>query len=381
MIASQQKLSNLLGILYDAAADPGLWETFLQQLAKSTGAESAGLVMIDARKDLFTISQSWNVDPEATRLYQAHYGSIDPWAQRGLFRPSGTIENSEALCPPSELARTEIYNDLMRHYSVEHGLFCVVENAQRRWASVSLYRSPASTAFESSEHQVLHLLAPHLQRAFRLHSKFSELKSKSVALHQALDALQSGVIFLGADAEIVLMNRSAEKIVAERDGLLATRTALLAEHAAESTLLATAIRQAASPSNGHGISTGSTVLISRRNGPPLQLLVSPIHNSIVETSRLVSAVVFINDPLRCQRPTQALLQTVYGLTPAECRVALLLSDGHAPREIANTVGVTENTVRSQIKSIFSKTGVKRQGELIRLLLINSGTAIHTKPPA
>ena len=45
----------------------------------------------------------------------------------------------------------------------------------------------------------------------------------------------------------------------------------------------------------------------------------------------------------------------------------LVADGHTPREIADKVGVTDNTVRSQIKSIFSKTGVKRQGELIRLL--------------
>jgi DNA-binding CsgD family transcriptional regulator len=48
-------------------------------------------------------------------------------------------------------------------------------------------------------------------------------------------------------------------------------------------------------------------------------------------------------------------------------LALLLGDGHAPRQIANTVGVTENTVRSQIKSIFTKTGVRRQSDLVRLL--------------
>ena len=40
------------------------------------------------------------------------------------------------------------------------------------------------------------------------------------------------------------------------------------------------------------------------------------------------------------------------------------------------VGVTETTVRSQIKSVFSKTGVKRQGELIRLLLSYSGPTIQ-----
>jgi len=40
-------------------------------------------------------------------------------------------------------------------------------------------------------------------------------------------------------------------------------------------------------------------------------------------------------------------------------VALLSSDGRVPREIAGKIGVTENTVRSQIKSIYNKTGVKR----------------------
>jgi DNA-binding CsgD family transcriptional regulator len=35
-------------------------------------------------------------------------------------------------------------------------------------------------------------------------------------------------------------------------------------------------------------------------------------------------------------------------------VGLLLGDGHAPRQAANTVGVAENTVRSQIKSVFLK---------------------------
>jgi len=85
------------------------------------------------------------------------------------------------------------------------------------------------------------------------------------------------------------------------------------------------------------------------------------------------------DPLRRERPAQQVLRALYGLTPAECRVALLLGDGHAPRKIVNMVGVTDNTVRSQIKSIFSKTGVKRQGELIRLLMDNSGLAIHATP--
>jgi DNA-binding CsgD family transcriptional regulator len=63
-----------------------------------------------------------------------------------------------------------------------------------------------------------------------------------------------------------------------------------------------------------------------------------------------------------------ILRTLFARTRAEFRVALLLADGRAPREIAESVGVSFETVRPQIKSVFAKANVKRQGELIRLLL-------------
>ena len=178
--------------------------------------------------------------------------------------------------------------------------------------------------------------------------------------------LTSSVIFFGAKGEVVLMNRSALASASERDGLLATRGGLRTERLAESASLEKTIRQAASTLNGKGFSAGGTVMISRRARPPLQIQISPIRNSVMQTPQPIAAVAFVNDPLRRYRPTQEVLRMLYGLTPAECRVALLLGDGHAPRKIANMLGVTDNTVRSQLKSIFSKTGVRRQGELIRL---------------
>jgi DNA-binding CsgD family transcriptional regulator len=65
-----------------------------------------------------------------------------------------------------------------------------------------------------------------------------------------------------------------------------------------------------------------------------------------------AVVVFVSDPLRTQRASAAVLHERLCLTPAECRVALLLSDGHAPKKIANIIGLTDYTVRSQIKKDF-----------------------------
>src|SRR5471032_1418883 len=120
MLPDNETISKLLGGLYDAAADPTLWNPFLERLARETGARSAGLVMLDLGQEVFTISRSWEVDPEANRLYQEYYGPLDVWAQRGLSKPAGYVCNSEALNPLAEMALTEIYNDFMVRFSIEH---------------------------------------------------------------------------------------------------------------------------------------------------------------------------------------------------------------------------------------------------------------------
>ena len=153
-----------------------------------------------------------------------------------------------------------------------------------------------------------------------------------------------------------------------KDGLLATRQGLRAEWQSESELWAKAILEATSATNGLRLAAGS-VFISGRSRPVLQITTSPFRGKI-DSTQLIKAVAFIVDPSQRQRPTQDILRTLFGLTPAECRVALLLADGHSPREISQKVGVSFKTIRSQIKSTFSKTNVRRQGELIRLLLNN-----------
>lgn len=376
MLPDSDTLLQLVGGLYEAAADPALWGQFLRRLSFATCATSAALVMYDAGQEAYTLSSSWKVHPEATRLYQEHYGSLDLWAKRALSKPNAWVGVSGSLCSLSELGTTEVYNDYMVKFGFEHGLFALVANTRTRFASISLYRDSSCSAFDASQGEIVRFLAPHAQRAFRLHLCFSELKTRSVGLETALDSISIGIIVLGHKEEIVTMNRCAAELVQENDGILATRVGLRAHLQIESDLLAKTIRQAISRTKSSGPVIGGTVLISRRAREPLQVLVSPIRNSTFPGPHGVAAVAFIIDPSRRSPPTEDILRTLFGLTPAECRIALLLGDGHAPRKIAEMVGVSENTVRSQIKSIFSKTGVRRQSQLIRLLLSNSGVTIQ-----
>ena len=60
------------------------------------------------------------------------------------------------------------------------------------------------------------------------------------------------------------------------------------------------------------------------------------------------------------------LAAAYRLTRAESRVALHIIEGGDIASYARQAGVSAGTARTQLKSVFAKTGVSRQGELIKL---------------
>ena len=49
-------------------------------------------------------------------------------------------------------------------------------------------------------------------------------------------------------------------------------------------------------------------------------------------------------------------------------MALKLVDGASLEEVAEELSIRRNTARAHLRAIFSKTGVRRQTELVRILL-------------
>jgi DNA-binding CsgD family transcriptional regulator len=77
--------------------------------------------------------------------------------------------------------------------------------------------------------------------------------------------------------------------------------------------------------------------------------------------------VFVSRPGTLQLPWKK-VASVYGLSPAEAKLVVILAEGCRPEEEAERLFVSINTVRSQLKSVFAKTGIRRQPELVAKLL-------------
>lgn len=86
------------------------------------------------------------------------------------------------------------------------------------------------------------------------------------------------------------------------------------------------------------------------------------HPLVRQVARAMDAALDRSEAERERR-----LRHEHGLSPQETRIVLHLVDGGTVQTCAATLEVAESTVRSHLKSIFLKTGVKRQAHLPTLL--------------
>jgi DNA-binding CsgD family transcriptional regulator len=66
--------------------------------------------------------------------------------------------------------------------------------------------------------------------------------------------------------------------------------------------------------------------------------------------------------------SEQLVRQLFDFTPAETRLALRLAGGMSLGEACEDLGISPHTGRAHLKTIFAKSGVTRQAELVRLIL-------------
>jgi DNA-binding CsgD family transcriptional regulator len=113
------------------------------------------------------------------------------------------------------------------------------------------------------------------------------------------------------------------------------------------------------------------IVLARRavSASPLRLAVlrMPVHDADPDGGGTCMARLFVDDPDRRPQPLFETLRELHGVTAAEARLALALYEGDTIDEAARKFGVSTLTVRTQLKSLFSRMGVHSQSQLVREL--------------
>jgi DNA-binding CsgD family transcriptional regulator/PAS domain-containing protein len=369
-LPNKRQLIGLIGCVYDAVRNPCTWNQFLEELSRLGGGTMAALVWHDPTRRQYHVVSHNMPEPYQTLYRQCYARHEESFKGATGMIKTGWVGRGQMVCPDETLLNTEFYFDYLRNFDVFHQCGAILDHTETANSSIALLRPRRRGAFEDSTLALLRLLLPHLQRALQFQQQIADLRLHSNALESAIDHLKIGVVLLDSKGGVVHFNRMAEELLRRNDGLLLAQNRLHASAQRESSDLQTLITGTVPTSQDKRLGSGGTVLISRRSGRPLSLTVAPLPNVGV-FGQHPSAVLFVADPDQKVDLPADLLRRCYGLTIAEARLAMTLVERRSLKEAADLSGVTLNTAKSQLKSIFSKTQVQRQSELIKLLLVGS----------
>ena len=382
MAIAVAQLSAMIGEIYAAAGSPERFSQALRRIRTLLNASSGMLFtpLADPGNGGFGFVDHFNT--EFFAKYRAYYWDKDPWARegvrKGLMRTHNTVTD-QALISQHDLQKEEIYPDLL--VPMDTARICchvvtVDEDSTIPRTYLSLYRGAGSRPFSEEERRLLNLLGPHVGQALRLSYRLDFAEMSRQSAYDALHEVRCGVVLLDVDKRIVFMNKRAEPLCAGKRGLLAggplvegmTLHAIRSREDARLQRAIDAALRALVPLQEHQTAVGKVAIHAPDGSTASVATVIPLPMSMrAPTGPQARVVVFVDDLSSKRSTDDELLGTLYGLSPAECRVARALLTGDQPKLIADRFGVSENTIRTQIKAVYAKTGTRRMAVLIKLL--------------
>lgn len=252
-----------------------------------------------------------------------------------------------------------------------------VADDQGRTASIVLWRKAEDDAFEPDTLALLASLAEPLKRGLGIYYRCVHLERRQLVFNNALETSGIAVVLADAEGNVLLTNGVADELLAHGNGLSLVRGKLRAQTTGETTKLLDRVRaNAAEQAPRSDWSVFSPLSLQREDAfLPLTVIVrpGPAYYPLKEPLRR-TAMLIVRDPGRQAIISATTLAQLFGLSPAESLLASELASGASLEEAAVSLGVSRNTVRSQLQSVFQKTGTNRQVELVRVLLSSAATA-------
>lgn len=364
----------LIASIYSGISEPRPWQTFLYHLRERTDSELASLSLRRSRKGgapIVILDRRYQISKEDALTMARDYAElIDQDPISSTLSMPGKVTSLRELVPPEERAENAFYQKLMKPGGVEHyvGMWF---GEPRGWRClIRLMNRPDKPDYGESDRILLRTLHPHLETALSLFAEIRRSRSEVTEFHASLDRLLIGVMVLDSVGELVDANQAARSICATNPLLHIRDSRVLfanARHNDEFSRILDAVLQSESDRGDRPIV--ETLRMEAAGGQQLEMLV----RRVAQPDRYVgtqspSVVVYISSREDRFNIREKLLEKLFGLTTTEARLAALLANGLTLVDAGRILGVTENTVRGYSKVIYSKLGINRQVDLVRIIL-------------
>ena len=372
-MADEASLLGLIGRIYESASDPAALGDLANDLSREF-ATSMTLVYIiqnpKAKSTDLLLSATPSFDDWAHSSYTGYYRSRDVWGQRILQCGRPGVLHGLELIDASTLERSEIYADWYSKVGIERamaGLFPMSGDL----GVVTMNRGRREKEFDDEDKARLGLLIPHLQRAVHIRQRLAVAEQQNSLSFAVLERLGIGVMVLERTARVLFANAIARRVMQAANVLTTAHGALRARHPAQVGRLEQLVRDAALTSIGQGVNPGGFLSLQGGRGEALPVLIAPyrVPTPASAVPRGAALLMFADPASHVPVPEVAISQML-GISAAEGRLVSALVAGQTMADYADTIGISMNTAKTQMRQIFYKTGHNRQADVIRAVLAN-----------
>lgn len=358
-----QHLSRLIGAVYDCAFDPNHWEATLAQIAGPVRACNGQIMSRDSAG--LSFAATWGTTEDDRRIYHERYARSDPFATVDWHFDVDDPITTGRIIPLHELQATPSYQEYLKPRGWLDFVLTLIEKSATRVTMFGFTRHESVGPFGEAEIALMRLLSPHVRRSVMFSGILATAPQRAQDLAATLDALAAPVVLVDRDGRGLEANRAATALFGERLGDKALMPGLFGAQNPPAAEPGTT-SGSPQPPDANPVEPAS-IPFTDAHGRAQIAHVLPLAAQHTESGH-AAAAVFVQAVGALAPLPGELLVRLYGLTPAETRLAALLARDHALEEAAAALGIAVSTARTHLSRVFAKTGTARQAELVRLIL-------------
>jgi len=381
ILEPESDVLSLVGRIYDCVLHPQDWVDVLESIARSVNGINASISIQDpiSRAAHFTID--WAVPPESIRLYNERYASLNPVLTSGWYCDLDDPISAARNTGEREYFSSRFAREFLEPLGWGDALGSHLAKMSHRYGILCIFGACSQGAFEDQALARIRILSPHVRRAVQIAELLGNHQEPAKFEAHALELLTTGVILLDERKRISFCNSAAQDIICGGFGLNRRGDYLQVSDGNAASSLNRAIEAALLDTPGVIPENGIPVALGSSGGKGIAAWILPMkyRRSIEHQQHSGPRVaVFLQEFGRQAPMAGELFVKQFGITPAECRVLMLLVQGHSLGDTADWLGCSLATVRTHLSRLFAKTSTKTQTQLVRLGMTALAPArIHT----
>lgn len=352
-----ETLDRGIAALYSAAASEEPWIDAAGHLSRVVKAAGGTIVVYNRTNARKWVMCESTIGPEFRDQYFS--GFIDDSPTHGLLRrsPVGTIANVDDLLSEASFRDTRMYRGFLKPFGLGRIMSAHVSKNDDEMVAAAFYRSASQAPFDNADMTAFRMLMKHIDKAVRLGKQMAASTSFNDLSLAALDQTGTGILFVDRSARVVGKNALGDMLLRSRAFTVhndTVRGGSLSETAALHRAIVGVIIDE--------LSIGKTIAITKPDGTVMlvQVIAAPGNGERM-------AALVIRDPSHKRSSPWATIKEIYGLTPTELKVAQAMAELDMSQErIAETLGISFNTLKTHRLRIYNKLGIETQVALVRI---------------